>query len=72
MSQHKEGFHSTILQEDLTMVGEEDSIEVEDEVDLVEEVEDQSFVIIEINWDIWKETTQILARCACITEHWTM
>jgi hypothetical protein len=38
-------------------VDEEDSIEVEDEVDLVEEVDDRSFIIIAINQDIWKETT---------------
>jgi hypothetical protein len=49
---NKEEFHSTILQEALTRVDEEDLTEVKDEEDLVEEEEDQSFVIIVINQEI--------------------
>jgi hypothetical protein len=55
MSQQKEEFHNTILREDLTRVDEEDS--TRSRTDLVEEEEDQSFVIIEINQDIWRETS---------------
>jgi hypothetical protein len=41
MSQQKEEFHSTTLQEDLTRVDVEDLTEVEDVEDLVEEEEDR-------------------------------
>jgi hypothetical protein len=36
-------------------VDEEDYAEVEDEEDLLEKEEDQSFVIIAINRDIWRD-----------------